>query len=101
MRGAKFSLLHRMLGAKSTICANHTARVYEPTYPPHCEEEVNRAVHAVSTLFSIPLKDPSSGLYIAHKVRPETREDIVYSALRNSASSRGLPQQRQGQTQRP
>ena len=67
--------------------ANHTARLYEPTHPLDCEEVVNRAVHAVSTLFFIPLKDPSSGLYIAHKVRPETREDIVLSALRKTKAT--------------
>ena len=62
--------------------ANHTARTYEPKYPLDCEQEVDRAVSAVSAFFSIPLKDPSLGLFIAHKVRPETRQDKVLSALR-------------------
>ena len=67
--------------------ANHTARLYAPKYPLDCEQDVDRAVSAVSSLFSIPLKDPSLGHFIGHKVRPETREHMVYSALRKTKDS--------------
>ena len=67
--------------------ANHTARLYAPKYPLDCEQDVDRAVSAVSSLFSIPLKDPSLGHFIGHKVRPETREHKVYSALRKTKGS--------------
>ena len=58
--------------------------MYAATYPSDCEKEVDRAVHAVSSFFSIPLKDPSLGHFIGHKVRPETRADIVLSTLRKT-----------------
>ena len=64
--------------------ANHTADKYEPEYPLDCKQEVDRAVHAVSSFFSIPLKDPSLGHFIGTKVRPETRADIVLSTLRKT-----------------
>ena len=67
--------------------ANHTAPLYAPTYPSDCKEEEDRAVRAVSSFFSIPFKDPSLGHFIGHKVRAETLEDMVYSALRKTKGS--------------
>ena len=60
---------------------------YARTYPSDCEKEVDRAVHAVSSFFFLFQKDPSLGHFIGHKVRPETREDIVLSALRKTEGS--------------
>ena len=70
--------------------ANHTARTYEPKYPLDCEQEVDRAVSAVSAFFSIPLKELKRSqlwAFHSHKVCPETREDIVLSTSRKTKGS--------------
>ena len=63
------------------------APAHEPRYLSDCEKEVDRAEHPVSSFFSIPLKDPSLGHFIAHEVCPETRHDIVLSSLRKTIFS--------------
>ena len=40
---------------------NHTAQVYEPHYPPDCKNEVDRAVHTVSSFFLLHLIIPALG----------------------------------------